>query len=192
MSARLNKKNILTIPNALSLFRLILIPLIVWLYVGKQEYGWSIGVIALSGFTDILDGWIARKTGQVTDVGKVLDPIADKMTQGILLICLALRYPWLWVLIGLFVLKELLMAVMGIITIRRKNQVNSAKWYGKLCTAALYCSIGLLILFPDLPVAAPQVISGISAGALLFSLVMYCGFYSEVLQKPNKMKTEET
>ena len=82
------KKQILTIPNLLSVVRLALIPVIVWLYSYEKNYYAAIGVILLSGATDIIDGWIARHFNMISDFGKALDPLADKLTQAALLLCL--------------------------------------------------------------------------------------------------------
>ena len=83
---RFSKNAILTIPNLISLFRILLIPLIIWLYCGKKQYAATIAVVAISGVSDIIDGKIARKFNMVSDVGKVLDPIADKLTQAALVL----------------------------------------------------------------------------------------------------------
>ena len=72
---------ILTIPNFMSLFRLCLIPLIVWLYHGKEMYGWAAVVLVISGITDVADGIVARHFHMVSDFGKAFDPVADKLTQ---------------------------------------------------------------------------------------------------------------
>ena len=80
------KEQLFTIPNLLSLVRLALIPLIVWLYCVKHEYLWAVVVVVLSGVTDIVDGFIARKYHMVSDFGKILDPVADKLTQAALII----------------------------------------------------------------------------------------------------------
>ena len=90
-----NKDQVLTIPNLLSVIRLALIPLIVWLYVGKQAYSAAVIVILISGATDIIDGAIARRFHMVSDLGKILDPIADKLTQGAVILCLAVKYRWM-------------------------------------------------------------------------------------------------
>lgn len=89
-------KQILTIPNLLSVFRILLIPLIVWLYCGKQDYLLAAWVLLLSGVTDIADGFIARHFHMVSDLGKVLDPIADKLTQTVALVCLLTRFRAVW------------------------------------------------------------------------------------------------
>lgn len=87
-----SKDQVLTIPNLLSVIRLALIPLIVWLYVGKQAYSAAVIVILISGATDIIDGAITRRFHMVSDLGKILDPIADKLTQGAVILCLAVKY----------------------------------------------------------------------------------------------------
>ena len=87
-----SEKRILTIPNILSFFRLCLIPLFVWLYCVKKDYMWTAIVLLLSGATDMADGYIARRFQMVSALGKVLDPIADKLTQGAMLLCLFTRF----------------------------------------------------------------------------------------------------
>ncbi len=87
-----SKDQVLTIPNLLNVIRLVLIPLIVWLYVGKQAYSAAVIVILISGATDIIDGAIARRFHMVSDLGKILDPVADKLTQAAVILCLAVKY----------------------------------------------------------------------------------------------------
>ena len=75
----------MNIPNALSLFRMALLPVFVILYLYSADYGsliyWAFGILILSGLTDSIDGIIARRFNQITDLGKLLDPMADKLTQ---------------------------------------------------------------------------------------------------------------
>ena len=120
----LKKESILTIPNLLSLIRILLIPFIIWLYCAQKAYLCTIIVIALSGFTDIIDGKIARKFNMVSDVGKVLDPVADKLTQATLVICLTARYPWMWALLALFAVKECLMLLWGYLTLKITDTIH--------------------------------------------------------------------
>ena len=108
-------KQILTIPNLLSAFRVLLVPLIVWLYCGMGNYPLTAWVLVLSGVTDIADGFIARRFHMVSDLGKVLDPIADKLTQTAALGCLLTRFPAIWWLLGVLVVKETVMAVTGLL-----------------------------------------------------------------------------
>lgn len=177
------KKNILTIPNLLSLLRILMIPVIVWLYIGKKNPNAATAVIILSGLTDIADGFIARKFNMVSDFGKILDPIADKLTQGTLIISLSLKYPKMVWLIALFTAKEFIMGLLGYITIRNTDSVNSAKWYGKLSTFILYASMILLILIPDLPKSFVDALIILCAAILCLSLAMYTRFYVKLLCK---------
>lgn len=181
MKKILTKKNILTIPNLLSLLRILMIPVIVLLYVKQKNYRAATAVIVLSGLTDIADGIIARKCNMVSDFGKILDPIADKLTQATLILCLSLKYPYMLWLIALFTAKETIMALLGYITLRNTDSVNSAKWYGKLSTFILYASMILMILVPDLPLAVANALIILCAAILCLSLVMYVRFYVQLL-----------
>lgn len=180
---RFSAKNILTIPNLISLFRILLIPLIIWLYCGKKQYTATIAVVAISGVSDIIDGKIARKFNMVSDVGKVLDPIADKLTQVTLVICLTARYPWMWALLALFAVKECLMLLWGYLTLKSTNTINSAKWYGKLSTVVLYSVMMILILFVNIPEAGATALMLLCGGVMLLSLVMYGRFYHAILDQ---------
>ena len=177
------KNGILTIPNLLSLLRILMIPFIVWLYIARKNYYGASFMIILSGVTDVADGIIARKCNMVSDFGKILDPIADKLTQGTLFICLSNKYPDMLWIFALFVAKEFVMALLGYITIRNTDSVNSAKWYGKLSTFILYTSMILLILFPDLPITVVNVLIVLCGFILLLSLTMYTRFYIKLLCK---------
>ena len=192
-SKHLKKENILTIPNLLSLIRILLIPFIIWLYCAQKAYLCTIIVIALSGFTDIIDGKIARKFNMVSDVGKVLDPIADKLTQATLVICLIARYPWMWALLALFAVKEYLMLLWGYLTLKSTGTINGARWYGKLSTVVLYAVMMILILFVDIPQAAATLLIILCGGMMLLSLVMYGRFYHAILdQAPPGSQQQKT
>ena len=182
------KDKLFTIPNLLSLFRLALIPVILWLYIGREACYWAAGLVALSGATDILDGKIARKYNMISDVGKILDPVADKLTQISLLFCLVSRYAWLWYLVGFFVCKELLQALMGYVVLRRKESVDGAQWFSKASTVVFYGVMILLFVFPALPEIWPQGLCGLSGGMLLLSLVMYLRYDFRELKKMRKQQ----
>ena len=189
----LKKENILTIPNLLSLIRILLIPFIIWLYCAQKAYLCTIIVIALSGFTDIIDGKIARKFNMVSDVGKVLDPVADKLTQATLVICLTARYQWMWALLALFAVKECLMLLWGYLTLKITDTIHSAKWYGKLSTVVLYAVMMILILFVDIPEAGAEALMLLCGGIILLSLVMYGRFYHAILdQAPSGSQQQKT
>lgn len=185
MNRIFKKDEIFTIPNLLSIFRLALIPVIIWLYWSKQDFYAATAVVILSGATDVIDGFIARRFNMVSDFGKILDPIADKLTQGVLIICLSFKYPLMIPLVILFVSKEFIMASLGAITIKKQDSVNSAKWHGKINTIVLYCVMIVMILFPDLPKIAVNSMIALCTLSMLTSLILYTKFYITILKKHN-------
>jgi len=164
---------IFTIPNLLSFLRICLIPVIAWLYCVKQNSILAGGVLILSGITDVVDGYIARHFHMVSNLGKVLDPIADKLTQGAMLICLLFRFPWVIGPIILMIVKEIFMSVTGILVIRRTGIVLGAEWHGKAATVLLYGMILLHLFWYDIP----TVVSTLSIAActlmILISFFLY-------------------
>ena len=117
------KNKIITIPNLLSLFRLCLIPVILWLYISKKDYLGTLIVLMISGITDVLDGIIARKCNMISDFGKAFDPIADKLTQAAMLSCLVMRFKYMIVPLGMLVIKEVFTGITAIISIRKTDTV---------------------------------------------------------------------
>lgn len=167
------QKKIITIPNLLSLFRLCLIPLIVWLYVGKSDPYLTLLVLILSGLTDVVDGIIARRFGMVSDVGKALDPVADKLTQMAMLYCLVSRFPHMAVALCLLVIKEVCSGVVALVTIRRTGRVEGADWHGKLTTVLLYATMGLHLLWYTIPRGLSVALVTVCVVAMLVSFVLY-------------------
>lgn len=147
------RNRILTVPNLLSLLRLAMIPWMVWLYAGKGNGIATAAVLVLSGLTDIADGIIARKFHMVTDFGKAFDPVADKLTQLAILLCLVGQFPGMLLSLVLLVVKELFSGITGLLVIRKTGQVLGASWHGKAATAALYATMALHLLWPRIPEA---------------------------------------
>lgn len=174
------KNQILTIPNFLSLFRIVLIPFIVWAYCGLENAYLALGLIILSALTDIVDGFIARKFNMISDFGKILDPIADKLTQGTVIICLTLKYKLMRVLIAFFIIKEIIMGLMGAITLKKKGKVNSAKWYGKANTVVLYAVMMALVLFPNINGTVADILIYICMAVMALALLLYINFYVKI------------
>ena len=154
------KNKIITIPNILSLFRLLLIPVIVWLYVFRQDYLWTTAILALSGITDIIDGIIARKCNMISDFGKAFDPVADKLTQIAILFCLVSRFQWMLLPLCVLVVKEITAGIMGLMVIRKTGDVFGAVWHGKATTVSLYSMMIIHLLWFHIP----GVVSGILIG----------------------------
>ena len=185
------KNQILTIPNLLSVFRIALIPIIVWLYKYESNYSAAIGVILLSGATDIVDGWLARRFDMVSDFGKALDPLADKLTQATLLLCLLCRYKPLLVLTAIFGVFEISKFICGFIVAKRCDQVNSAKWYGKLNTVVIYITMIFLILFPNVSGIWASAVMLVCGTIMIISGVLYIRFYGKLLYENKNIKQKE-
>lgn len=182
------ENRIFTIPNLLSLCRLLMIPVLVWLYYFKNNYKATLILLVVSGMTDIIDGFIARRFNMVSNFGKVFDPIADKLTQAVMLFCLVTRFSFMLLPFVVLVIKETVAAVVGIITIKSSGKVNSAKWHGKVATASLYTLIGVHILWYEIPVSVSFVFISITTALMLFSSVAYTLFNEKIIRSCIKEK----
>lgn len=167
------KNKILTIPNLLSLFRLALIPLIVWQFAFEENNLLAIALMALSGLTDVVDGFIARRFNMISDVGKVLDPIADKLTQAAALVCIAIRYIPVRYLFALMFVKEIVLGIAGLIVIRRTSIVTGAHWHGKLCTVVLYTILIAHMFFGSLTQTGSAILCLVSGVIMAGSFYLY-------------------
>lgn len=170
------KKEIFTIPNLLSLFRLALIPVYVYIYLNATKayhYACAAGVLAVSCVTDAVDGKIARKYNMISNVGKLLDPMADKVTQLALTICLAEKYPILNPVLALFLVKEFFQLFAVIVNLRRGKALPGALMAGKVCTTVLFISFITLVMFPDMSELLVDGIALLNAVFLSFSFVSY-------------------
>ena len=144
------RKQLFTIPNLLSFLRLCMIPLIIWLYCAQKNYVLTAVVLVLSGVTDTIDGFIARRFNMVTDLGKALDPIADKLTQASVMFCLLTRFRMMLVPLLLLIFKEVCNGIMSLFVIKKTGKVCGADWHGKVCTWLLYAMMFLHIVWFDI------------------------------------------
>lgn len=174
------KKEILTIPNLLSLFRLALIPVYVVIYLNATipaDYYISAGILAVSCLTDLIDGKIARHFNMVSTVGKILDPLADKLTQFVLILCLASRYSFLWYLVALFVVKESFQLIAGGVTFKKGKMLSGALIAGKICTCVLFISLILMVMIPTMEYNTVFIIACIDSVFLVISFIQYIRAY---------------
>ena len=173
----LNVELKMTIPNALSIFRLLLLPVFATLYLMSEKRPellyWSFGVLVLSGVTESLDGLIARHFNQISDLGKMLDPLADKITQVVVVICLAMRFRELIPLVVICFLKELIQGLGGIFLLKKGAAVHGAKWYGKVSTFVFYGVMALIVLLPNMPFPLRVTLIALVIVLMLFSFVQY-------------------
>lgn len=176
------KKELYTIPNLLSLFRLVLIPVYVFIYLNADsamDYFVAATILAVSCLTDLIDGKIARRFGMISNVGKILDPLADKATQFTLIICLSVKYPVLIGLVILFVIKEGFQLIAGAVNLRKGIMLKGAQLSGKICTTVLFISLIVMVMIPELPY--PYVVA-LTLLDLLFmgiSFADYCITYAK-------------
>ena len=176
------KKDICSIPNLLSLLRLILIPVYITIYLNAREamdYYLAAGILAVSCLTDLIDGRIARRFNMITSLGKVLDPLADKLTQFTLILCLALKAEssLLWYLIGLFVMNESFQLIAGGIRLRKGIMLKGALLSGKVCTTILFVSLIVMVMMPEMPLKVVNIITVVDAVFLLVAFVHYAVAY---------------
>lgn len=179
-----SRKDLFTIPNLMGYFRIILIPIFMAVYIGadsRADYIAAAAILGISGLTDCFDGKVARHFNMITEWGKVLDPVADKLTQAAVFISLSFRYPTMRYLVILFVVKEMFMGVMGAVMLKKGSMMDGARWYGKLCTAVLYGAMFMLLLVVDLSYFAAGLIISICIIMNIFSFACYIVYYVRVL-----------
>lgn len=182
------KRELFTVPNLLSLFRLVLIPvyMTVYLHAGEpRDYYFAGGILAVSCLTDALDGMIARYFDMVSTVGKILDPLADKITQFTLILSLSLRYSPLQPVLCLLVVKELFQLTAGVLSLRKGHILSGALVEGKISTAVLFVSLILLVMFPTLPLAA---VRAFAAADIFVLCISFAGYISAYLGHSTKIQ----
>ena len=177
-------KNIFTIPNIISLFRLILVPLFVITYFAETEnnyYFWSIVIVLISGLSDIVDGFIARRFNMISDLGKVLDPIADKLTQVVIILSLAIRHPSIFPMFIVLFVKELLTLFVAVHLLSKGTKPISSKWFGKLSTVVIFLTMFYTILvdISDISEFPLYFLIAASIVCMLISLIGYFKLFSK-------------
>lgn len=191
------KKDLLTIPNLLSLFRLLLIPIYMVIYLNAEDltdHCIAAGILAVSCLTDAIDGKIARHFNMISTIGKILDPLADKATQFTLIVCLAIKNPVLWTLVVLFVIKESFQLIAGYLTLRKGKMLTGALLAGKICTAVLFVSLIILVLFPNLKQSIIYWITAVDCLSMIVSFVGYAKTYythSPMIQELDQTNSEQ-
>lgn len=170
---KLTKKEVFSIPNIMGYFRIFLLPFIVWRFLAGDYISTAV-LIVISGITDLLDGKIARKFNMVTELGKMLDPVADKLTLGTLILCLSVENVLVRYVAVLYIVKEGFMGVMGLLLLGKKGKkLNGAMWFGKVCTAVSYGVMILLFVFPRMPERLSIALILLCASVMAFALGSY-------------------
>ena len=128
------------IPNYLTILRLLAVVAFVLLFFWVHPLA-ALAVYILAGVTDVLDGYLARRNGWITPLGKILDPLADKLMQGTVLICFAVAaYMPFWLVIPFFA-KEIAQAVLGYLMFKRRSVITVSRWYGKAALSVFFSAV---------------------------------------------------
>ena len=182
----------LTVPNALSVLRILIIPFFAWFFM-RDQLAAAVVLLVLSGLSDCVDGFIARRLNQVTELGKMLDPLADKLTQGVVALCLAMKFPVIGPVLLVFILKELVMLCCAIGLLKKKKRPCAAQWYGKVATVMFYVSVALIVVmdgFLHVEGLAFQVISYVplilTAPMMIYSAVRYFQIFLKILRSDDE------
>ena len=175
----------MTVASIITLVRIAFIP--IYMALMHFSYGqpglfmWSaLGVFILASITDFVDGFIARKYHQISDFGKFLDPLADKITQFTLILCLAIRYPVLWNVLALFVMKELFQLIAGALAAHKGYILKGALFSGKVCTTVLFTSLVALVVIPNMDTTTVSLIAMVDG---FFLMVAFADYFITYLGK---------
>ena len=172
MRGRARKEDLFTLPNILCYIRMLMVPLFVYLYL-NDNYLLSALVVILAALTDIADGYIARHFHLVTDWGKFIDPVADKLMQFAMLFVIILNQPLFLILIIEYALKEIILLAIGLLIYHKGYNLNGSNWAGKACTVVFDTTMLIFICFTDLP---QSVVIFLICLVSLFLLIAFCSY----------------
>lgn len=197
----IKKDDFFKLPNILTYIRILLVPVFIYIFmIAKTPIHILMagGVVVLSALTDLLDGFIARRFNIITDWGKVIDPIADKLMQAAMLFCVFAKatenktvFFSLLIITILFVVKELVTFFVSLFLYKKGKHLDGSIWCGKACTVSIYVVMLLLIIFPDLNTFTRMILLTIAGVFLIIAFVVYMYEYKkmffEVLNEANSV-----
>lgn len=187
MRGRARKEDLFKIPNILCYIRILMVPFFIYLYL--SEYYWqSAAVLIAASLTDIADGYIARHFNMVTDWGKFIDPVADKLMQFSMLFVVVFRRPLVLILIVEYLLKEIILLAIGLMIYHKGFNLNGANWAGKLCTIVFDTVMFLLMFLPDIPKLAVLFLIGLVSVFLIIAFCSYLTAYIHLYREQIKKK----
>ncbi len=173
----------MNLPNILTIIRFIIVPFMAYFLI-NENFTIAILLYVLASATDVLDGFIARKFNQITDLGKFLDPLADKLLQFSALVGLwIVNLIPLWIVI-IFFIKEISMG-LGAIKLLKKHVIIQSKWFGKLSTIFFFLAIIASMLSSKITILANYIIPLfiLALMSLLFAFIMYLSSYIQETKK---------
>ena len=176
------KSEIFTIPNILTYIRIILIPIFLYLYCIEKAYIAAVIVAVITSISDFLDGFIARKFNMISDIGKMLDPIADKLMQAAFIIALYSVYSSAILLFGVMFVKELILAIVAYRVVKYTYKITCSKWYCRYASVILDATMAILLLWNDIPHRVANLIFAVDGALMIFSLLMYTAYYEGIIK----------
>ncbi len=192
----LNSKNIFTIPNILSYIRILLIVPFVILFL-RENYLWAAICLIVSGLSDCVDGFLARKLNQITKLGKMLDPIADKLTLLAVGVCISIAEPLVIPVILILIAKDILMVTGASIMLKKGVMPCASLWFGKVGTVCFYTSVTAIVIF-DLIMKIPHfnivsfVLLTVTAIIMIYSLFRYSQIFRTSLKQAKESDESES
>lgn len=181
--------DLFTVPNLITYVRFILIIPFAYFFL-KEEYISSAICIGLSGLSDCFDGLTARKLNQVTSLGKILDPIADKVTLLVVVVCMVIFVPVVLPVLIILLLKDVLMLLGGTDLINKGITPPAAKWYGKVGTVVFYISVCIIVFLKAFlnyeNFALDLTLLSVTALTMIFALYQYGKIYIQLIKEYNE------
>lgn len=177
------------IPNALSALRILLIPFFVYLMMQNQSPLAGL-VLVISGITDLLDGFLARSFNWTSQLGKILDPVADKLTQAAVCIVMIIKLRYYWPFFAILLAKDLIMLLAGGLLIHKGIKLEGARWFGKTSTLVFYVTMITVIFIPDMPKGVILFLLAVTTLSAVSAALMYLPELQLYIQSLNTKKTE--
>lgn len=186
------RTDLVTVPNLLTYMRLLLVAPFIYFFL-KENYIAAAICVGVSGLTDCFDGMLARRLNQVTSLGKILDPIADKVTLFSVALCMLIYIPSLLPLLGILMFKEITMLFCGLILLTKRITPPAAKWYGKFATVVFYFSVTTIIFLKAVfNYESAVLIIGLfllTAIVMVFAMVKYAIMFFTLLKENKEEKS---
>ncbi len=175
----------MTIPNILSIFRICLVPVFVLVYFmgGDDRTIWAAVIYAVASVTDVLDGHIARKYDMTSSLGRILDPLGDKLMTAAVIVCITIdRVIPIWAVIA-FVVKECMMGLGGMILYNKLEDMPPSNYFGKASTVVFFAVCVILMLFRQIPPQAAAIMIGVALGVMVLAFGTYLFRFIRLLKR---------
>jgi len=190
MRGKPKREDLFKIPNLLCYIRILLVPVFIICFL-KELYYTSALIVILASFTDILDGYIARRFNMITDWGKFIDPVADKLMQISMLLLTLIKIPQVLILVIFFVFKESVMLFIGIYLYKNNTNLNGAIKAGKMNTVVLDLVLLYFIAAPVIYTPVAYILILIVLSFLIFSFYEYMKEYKKLYTNIKSRKKED-